>query len=522
MTTVRDVAQKLRAWEAGRPVPRYATIHHAVMPADQVLIVAFVRMAGESRPWGIAWGTPAVGPTIRSVPDSRVRDDVAVLVAEFAEELLSHLRVHNWTFDPAPEKPDVSELRQVWLPNGQHVEMLHQLNYTYSQTRFGGTNQEILRALGRLAGWMFRDTCRIGNQHVVSASGLLGDAYVFPAQNARTAHLGYQLAWLTTDGDRDVRIAAAAAAERLTVSPTMDPSLDRDSLNDLVERWQAGRREDARIDDEARRISAILAAELDRRWALTAQAYDLIARNSQPVNAGADELVEESHKEFWYQHQRIELRLNDPNEGPAFVAHPETDFHGSSAASRYLANEAADEAYVSCLIHDDPVLFEEALADGLALQAAVVHVRDIGEGRKTVPQWTLRIDPSAPHRLRDNARLTPYGSRGHEAKIVGMNATDDELLVTIEWIGKKTMPLRGPIAAKPVDLAWVGTEIAFVQSDASGLTRRRSQRVWAAKDGPGAWLTHGKAAAPLEVSNDTGPTDLVYDDVAQISEGVEV
>ena len=36
---------------------------------------------------------------------------------------------------------------------------------------------------------------------------------MFPAQDARTAHLGYQLAWLTTTGDRDARIAAAAAAE---------------------------------------------------------------------------------------------------------------------------------------------------------------------------------------------------------------------------------------------------------------------------------------------------------------------
>ena len=123
-----------------------------------------------------------------------------MLAAAFAEDLLEHLRVHNWTFDPAPQKPEPGELRQVWLPNGQHVAMLHQLSYTYSQTKFGGENQDILRALGRVAGWMFRDTSRIGNQHVVSASGILGDAYVFPAQDARTAHLGYQLAWLTTDG----------------------------------------------------------------------------------------------------------------------------------------------------------------------------------------------------------------------------------------------------------------------------------------------------------------------------------
>ena len=70
------------AWQAGRPLPRYDTIHHAIMPPDQAMIVAFVRMAGESRPWGIAWGTVGSEPTIESVPDGRVRDDVAGLCAD--------------------------------------------------------------------------------------------------------------------------------------------------------------------------------------------------------------------------------------------------------------------------------------------------------------------------------------------------------------------------------------------------------------------------------------------------------
>ena len=162
--------------------------------------------------------------------------------------------MHNWTFDPVAADAEPGELRQVWLPNGQHVAMLHQLSYTYSQTKFGGENQDILRALGRLAGWMFRDTSRVGNQHVVSASQALGDSYVFPAQDARTAHLGYQLAWLTTPGDRDARIAAATAAEGLTVSPTMDPSLERDELE--RPRRASGRRAVAEGGDARRRRPA--------------------------------------------------------------------------------------------------------------------------------------------------------------------------------------------------------------------------------------------------------------------------
>ena len=519
MSSVRAVTQKLRAWEAGRPLPRYDTIHHAVMPPEQTLLVAFVRMAGESRPWGIAWGTLDAGPTIRSVPDGRMRDDVAVLAAGFAEDLLEHMRVHNWTFDPAPEKPEPGELRQVWLPNGQHVAMLHQLSYTYSQTKFGGENQDILRALGRVAGWMFRDTSRIGNQHVVSASGILSDAYTFPAQDARTAHLGYQLAWLTTAGDREARSEAAAVAEGLTVSPTMDPSLERDELSVLVEEWQARRRADDDSTAQADAIANVLATELERRWDLTARAYCLMADDARPVNAGVSALISKAHAEFWFQHQRIELRHSDPSQGPAFVAHPETDFHGSAAASRYLVHAAADEAYIGYLVHGDPALFAEARADGRAFEARVVEVFDVGSGRTTTPRWILRLDPSLPHRLRENARIAPHGSRGHEAMVLEISADDDDLFITVEWTGRKTKPLNGPLDAKPADDAWEGVDVPFVLSDAASLTQRRSQRVWKAKDGPGAWLTHGKASAPIEITTDDGATDLVVDDVAQIEDG---
>src|SRR3954447_8434539 len=113
MPSVRPIARKLQAWQGGRPVPRYDTIHHAIMPPDQTMIVAFVRMAGESRPWGIAWGTVGSGPRVESVPDGRVRDDVADLGATLAEVLLEHLRDHNGAFDPVAQKPEFGDLRQV-------------------------------------------------------------------------------------------------------------------------------------------------------------------------------------------------------------------------------------------------------------------------------------------------------------------------------------------------------------------------------------------------------------------------
>lgn len=516
--SVRDVALKLQAWEAGAPVPKYETLHHALVAPEQVMIVAFVRMAGESRPWGIAWGTAGSEPRVESVPDGRVRDDVGVLCANFAEDLLSHMRVHNWTYDPVGQATEVDELRQVWLPNGRHLAMLHQLNYAYSQTKFGGVNQGILQALGRLAGWMFRDCGRTGHQHVIDASRALSDAFAFPAQDARTAHLGYQLAWLVTDGDRDDRLAAASTAERLTISPTMDPSIERDQLADLVEHWQAGRREGAPPRDVEADIRDVLALELNRRWHLTEQAYIYLAQSNLPVNPGVDALVGQAHKEFWFQHQRIELRQNDPAQGPAFIAHPETDYHGSSAASRYLIHASNDEGYDGHLVHHDGALFREAMADGRALVAIVTQVVNLGSGKATVPVWVVELRDEAPSRVRESSRLVPYGSRGHEVLVTALRVLEGGVELELEWTTRRTMPLACGIAAKPVDDGWTGQALAFVIADAADLTLRRSQRVWAAKDGPGAWLTHGKAPAPVQIVDDDGATDLLVDDVTQISE----
>jgi hypothetical protein len=518
MNNRRDITRKLRAWEAGQPIARYATLHHELVDPQRVLVVAFVRMAGESRPWGIAWGPIGAAPRIESVPDGRVRDDVAVMCAEFAEELLGHLRVHNWTYDPAGKDDTRDQFRQVWLANGQHVGMLHQMSYTYSQTRFGGTNQEILRAFGRLAGWMFRETSRTGNQHVIDASVALNDAYVFPAQAARTAHLGYQLGWLEP-GDRAARMAAAAKAEGLTVSPTLDPALERKPLGDLVDAWNDGRRANADVSNLAAEIAAHLRPELERRWKLVEAAYFHLAACGRPVNEGVGGLVDEARDEFWYQHQRVELKHNDPSLGPAYVPHPETDFHGSSAASRYLIHAAADEAYIGRLIHYDSELLLEALSDGRALVGRVSGVTDIGEGRATRPVWLVDLDPSLPNRLRENGRLVPYGSPKHEASITEILVGPDSLTLELEWTGNKTREVAQGPGLKPADTAWLGEEICLVTSDAAQLTKRRSSRVWKAKDGPGAWLTHGRAPVQVEISPDDGGTDLLVDDVRQIEEG---
>ena len=374
---------------------------------------------------------------------------------------------------------------------------------------------------------MFRDTSRVGNQHVVerqrssSATPTCSRRRTPGRRTSATSSHGSP-----PTGDRDARIGGRGASR--SGSPSRRRWTRRSSATTSAtssSEWQDGRRDGQRRERRRRdAIAAILADELERRWQLTEQAYrpasPTTSARSTPASASWST---QAHAEFWFQHQRIELRLNDPSQGPAFVAHPETDFHGSAAASRYLIHAAADEAYIGYLIHDDPALFREALDDGRAFEARVVagvrrRHRPVDRPALGAPPRPVAPAPAARERPR-RARTAPGATRRRSSR---STPTEDDLLVTIEWTGRKTKPLLGPIVAKPADDAWVGDDVAFVQSDAASLTQRRSQRVWAAANGPGAWLTHGKASAPIEISSDDGATDLVVDDVAQIEDGATV
>ena len=188
---------------------------------------------------------------------------------------------------------------------------------------------------------------------------------------------------------------------------------------------------------------------------------------------------------------------------------------------RYLIHAAADEAYLAILSTTIPPCSLRHSGTDARSESRVVCVEDAGSGRSTVPVGRApRPVMSAP-----TARECP-GCTAWLPRSFGYDPGDRRNWKPIcssrrvDWSQDAAAP--GPMVAKPVDDAWVGVDVAFVQSDAASLTQRRSQRVWSAAKGPGAWLTHGKAQAPIEIADDDGSIDLVYDDVAWPEEGVEV
>jgi hypothetical protein len=103
----RDTVRKLLAFDAGKPLPKGTTLHLPKRAASDTLILAFVRMGGESRPWGVAIGPPR-RPSFYTVAEARDRELVGGMLEQVAPTLLAHMGHPAYVRDP--------ELPYVWLP----------------------------------------------------------------------------------------------------------------------------------------------------------------------------------------------------------------------------------------------------------------------------------------------------------------------------------------------------------------------------------------------------------------------
>jgi|SRR5882724_3172558 len=495
-----QVVKRLKAWAAGKPLPRGSTLHVHIAQNPDLLIVAFVRMGGESAPWGIAYGFPGTKPTILTVPEGRNRTLVADMAAEFAPALLRHFRHRDYDRGSPAGPKQIGALRQLWLPNRTHLDMLHFIAYAYTFTRVGERDRaKTLNKLGRATGWLFREAMRPGQQTVMVASEALQTAYTFPAEDVRQAHLGFLLAWAATKGGRDARLRAAGDAERSAVATSLDPPVERDDLQPSVDDWnEAHRNNDAKAQSRhAGAIEAKLRPELVRRFELTERAIEVLRKDPRRVNRGVESLVAVSSEELWYQFLRQELKIDDKEDGPAITLSPETDRHPAVAASRYYVHEASDELYLSALVHDDDEMQAEAVAEGHALRGIIAKVEDVDPGRRMEPIWTLIVNDDAPLRVREGSWLCVAGLPKRSARVRSIErAGPGKLEVQVEIIGWKKKPKDGPRGVLAADdPRLVGADVTLVPNSGEGMFRRKSQKAWE-RGTPGEWLTHSRPAGP--------------------------
>jgi hypothetical protein len=515
--TTEDVVRRLRAFEVGRPLPCGETLRVPRLPKEQILILAFVKMGGESAPWGIAFGRPGDPPQMLTTPEPRTRDDVAEMVSKLAPSLLTH--VHHPRFSPFGPSPDANlPPFQVWVPNATHLDMLHHLNYAYTFTRFGAESRRLLlNQLGQACGWLFREAQRPGQMVTMVAAEVLSEAFAFPAETPRLAHPSFLLAWLKTKGGRNVRMEAASQAEQLSAATSLDPPFERDELAFYVELYNEGRREqdDSKLGRAIKQIDKLLREELERRFRVTEEAIDVLHGDKRRENSGLRVLQQASLDEHKRQFRRIEQDVDDREDGPAFRPSPETDRFPAAAASRFYVHEASQELRDTLLVHDDRELQADLIAAGEAIAGKIVEVRDEGEGRRTVPVWVIETTVDLPLRVREDSSLCVVGLRSREVRVRDIERIDSSgygfTVVVTKLI---TVPRNGDGSVLPaVSARLKGRRVVLVKPSMDQIARLRSRRVWQ-RDVPGAWLTH---AVPRILAAEM-PED-VAEDLTRLSRG---
>jgi hypothetical protein len=494
----RDTALRLRAFLAGKPVLRLERRPVPVAAVDDRLLVAFVRMGGESSPWGIAWKRGNQPVNVRVVAEARRRSDVAEMAAEFGDELAAH-------FDP-----DASSLRQVWVPGVTHAEMLHFLALRYTRARQADpTVLERLNRLGRRCGQLFDSTQNPNSALCVDVTARFQELLAFPCEPIRESHLGFLMAWLGK-GNRDERAAKAKAAETLAVSTSLDPMVER-ALATHVEAWNDAASEPAR-KPHAEKIRKVLDEELRRRLLLVEAAITLYSE-AAPENRGTSELVIASLEE---------LRRHDEWEEAAeegITRSAETDHSAITSARAYAHRDADMIAARAALVPYDRASQEELIAEGSAFQGDVLSVEEVTlPPRKKRVEAVVAIDGTLPLRLRLQDTVVVAGD--HEASHAWtITAIRDDAARGLRYVTLRSSSANpgGP----PVRRGASG--VMFHENYVPALRRQLGSRVTdtqrMAEDGEalGAWILENLARRePRDTAPDTehfdGSTTRVSDD----------
>jgi hypothetical protein len=469
MSESLETVRKLWAWSDGKPVPRGESMNVHIGDDDDVMIVAFLRMGGESRPWGVAFGRCNDEPTILTVAEGRNRTRVADMMIQFAPALLAHFR-HPQHSQDSLLNWEVDSLRQLWLPGPTHIEMLHFLALAYARTKWDREGADTLRAIGNLANCLYIDHQRPGQQTVISASKALQNAFVFPASSVRQAHLGYLLGWLRGGSARDKRLAAAREASRKAVATVLDPEFERKVVQPLVTQWGDADDADGREAAEIA-VKKALAPELLRRWELTRDSIRILQSDTRQVNSGLTDLVASSKKSFnriWGERALIEDDGGDP-----FWPNSFTDYNTRMTAGGYHQRVAEEQQARYLLVHGDRELQREELAAGHGLIGVVTSVAS-GD-----PEWKIKYSYPDLTTIREGKRLAIAGAPEMELTVSEIDHDLRTITAAPKWryvkkkYGDKGLPAR--------DRAWIGRNLVFIESQPSylaerlaGIARRRS------------------------------------------------
>ena len=466
-----ETIRRITAWHVGSALPRGEVINVHVADNDEILILSFVRMGGESLPWGVALGLMGEEAEFFSVADPRNRDLVATSLVEVAKRVLIHFGHPDFT-ENTDETAMMYRHRQIWVPGRSHLDLLHTIAFAYARTNWDRPEIEVLRAFGQLCNCLFVESQRPGQQTVIVASDALKIAHIFPGSSVRQGHLGYLLGWLGRQRTRQTRLVAAHAAEKLSVAAMLDPELERSQLGPLVEKWNEPAWDErvSKGKKTAVAISLVLQTELERRHQLVESTIEILRQDARAYNSGLTDLVRigtDKFSKLWFDNALRESAGNI-DERP-FWPGLWGDVNAREASFAYHQRVAADRERVHFLVHGDRELQNEELMKGHGLRGKVKAVSGNGS------TWTFIYDyPELPS-LKIGGTLSIAGIPKCSLTIVSIDPETREVILIPGWKSRKTGV--GPAAEAPSDRSWLRQTLILLEDFPANLVAKLSYKV---------------------------------------------
>ncbi|HEY1774022.1 MAG TPA: hypothetical protein VGH91_12610 [Gammaproteobacteria bacterium] len=226
MTDIVNLVARLRAFESGRAV--LAATHLQMLIREDSLIICPIAMAGEDTTLhAVAIGRIGLPPTVRVVPDPRIRDDQYEMVEWLGQQIEDYYQ----------QCRNAGEFPQIWVPSSAAAQHLGVLA---DRWRFVRDNAAVKR-VGELLTFATERYPITGQQALMSMTGAIKAHYATGQQGGEDEHLGTLLVWLSPPANSDIH-AALAVAELQVMGIKTDPSFDRDVLQPRVSQYHQARK----------------------------------------------------------------------------------------------------------------------------------------------------------------------------------------------------------------------------------------------------------------------------------------
>lgn len=398
--------KKIRAYEKGKPLPRREKKMVRVLPDNQTVYLSFIRMGGESLPWGISWSKGLGKAQTLAIPDPWDLNELPEMLKTFEAEISKILNHPSISQDARPDF-------QIIVPNHSHLEMMQNIAFRFTYAKRGDDDhRETLNRLGRIFTFFTLEAQRPGQQLVIVASELLKEHYTFPADNLRQGHLGFLLALLKTKGTLSAKYAAGKIAETSAVGITMNPEVEQ-----ILEPMMEELKDAKRIKDPKTykllgdKIIPIIETELLSRIDLAKSAISFFREDERVHNEGTTVLWNDTNYQINnYYKQEVALKNGDIG----YFKSPWTDRDPYNAAIAYNEREHDEDKYLYALLPHDKEIQGELISSGDALIGKLIKIEHISNptamrASTTMVVWVIETDLDQPLRIREKGDIAAIG-----------------------------------------------------------------------------------------------------------------